>query len=149
MHTPSHSPGSSSAVVESFLREAKRLQRAACSGDLADCLPVLRRLIAQQVFTGVTLPQLRRRQDFVQRKHTLQLLALEAGYISWAECRRALEALSTERAEQYNIALRYAGYPNHWFSSLQEARAFAFQHGGYPLAYGRQGVVIPAGHHSH
>ena len=144
MHTPSHSSGSSPAVVESFLREAKRLQRAACSGDLADCLPVLRRLLAQRVFTGVTLPQLRRRQDLVQRKHTLQLLALEAGYRSWAECRRALEALPPEQAEQYHLALRYAGYPNHWFSSLQEAKAFASRHGGYPLAYGRQGVVVPA-----
>ncbi|MFC3154206.1 hypothetical protein [Gilvimarinus japonicus] len=147
MHTPSHSSGSSSAVVESFLREAKRPQRAACSGDLADCLPVLRRLLAQRVFTGVTLPQLRRRQGLVQRKHTLQLLALEAGYSCWAECRRALETLPAERAEQYHLASRYAGYPNHWFSSLQEAKAFASQHGGYPLAYGRQGVVVPASYY--
>jgi hypothetical protein len=107
----------------------------------------LRRLIAQRVFTDVTLPQLRRWQTLVQRKHLLQLLALEAGYRSWAECRRALEALPPERAEQYHLALRYAGYPNHWFSSLQEARAFASQHGGYPLAYGRQGVVVPASYY--
>ncbi len=144
MQTIDKSPGSTPTIVESFLREAKRLQRAAQSDSLAHSLPVLRRLIARCVFRDLSLPALRRRQNLVQRKHTLQLLALEAGYSSWAECRQTLGRVSPETAEHYRMAMRQPGYPNHWFSTVHQAQAFASQYGGLPLAYGRQGVVIPA-----
>lgn len=139
----SNNPKPDSTVVESFLREAKRLHRAAQSDSYARSLPILRRLIEQQVFQRMALPELRRSKSLVQRKHILNLLAIEAGFSHWAEFRQALTVLAPEVERHYLLALRHSGYPNHWFSTLAQAEEFAHSHGGYALAYGKQGVVIP------
>ena len=132
-------------ILNSLLRVAKSLHRAARSESRLRSLPILRRLISSETFRQISLPELHRQRAIIQRKHILQMLALEAGYFSWSEYKRNI---STQSAEQqhvhYSIALRYAGYPNIWFTSILEAEEYSAEHGGQPIAVGKQAVVIPS-----
>lgn len=128
--------------INLLLREAKKLHRAATSESLSQALPVLRRLIASNTLKGISLPDLRRRQNIVQRKHILHMLAIEAGYSSWEEYRRIIANVSADEIEHFDIVHRKAGYPNIWFSSFAEAREFAALYGGHPLRVGQQAVVF-------
>lgn len=127
-----------------LLRHAKRLHQAAISESLATALPVLRRILATGTLAGLSLPQLHRRRDMVQRKHILRMLAIEAGFPSWEAYRPALASMTTTQLPHFDIARAHAGYPNFWFSTFAEAEAHVASHGGRALAVGQQAVVLPA-----
>ena len=138
-HAPraAHAPG-----VAPLLRVAKRLHRAAVSSSLAESLPVLRRLLAAQVIRGLTLPQLSQRRSLVQRKHLLQTLAIEAGFLNWDAYRGALAETPHDPPLPFDVHTGAAGYPNLWFSSLADAEAHAARHGGRAVRHGQQAVVF-------
>lgn len=133
----------SGTAVDRVLREARKLHRAAASESLACALPVLRRLIASDTLQGISLPQLRKQRKLVRRKHILRMLAIEAGHASWEAYRHVLAAMQPHEIEDFDMLRRELGYPNLWFASLPEARAFAAEHGGRVLPFRRQAVVIP------
>jgi len=137
-----HSRKTTGKAVNLVLREAKKLQRAATSESLAQALPVLRRLLSSNTLTGITLPELHRRRDIIQRKHLLRMLAIEAGYPGWEWYRPALARMSVDEVEHFDIIRSRASSLNHWFSSMDDARKYAATHGGRPLRVGRQAVVI-------
>ena len=143
---PQYSPHAPSATHETdvgpLLRVAKRLHRAAVSSSLAESLPVLRRLLAAQVIRGLTLPQLSQRRSLVQRKHLLQTLAIEAGFLNWDAYRGALAETPHDPPLPFDVHTGAAGYPNLWFSSLAEAEAHAARHGGHAVRHGQQAVVF-------
>lgn len=141
-HKPTSRSKQTSEAINLVLREAKRLHRSATSESLASSLPVLRRLIASRSLEQLSLPELRRRRTIIQRKHILRMLAIEAGYSSWEAYRPAIANASLDEVEHFDVVRRRAGYPNVWFSSLAEAKAFADEHGGRPLCVGRQAVVL-------
>lgn len=128
--------------VELLLREAKKLHRAAISTSLATSLPVLRRLLSTQAIHGISLPELSRCRDIVQRKHVLRALAVEAGYSSWDEYRAALTEMEPKALQQFDVLRRMLGYPNLWFSSMAEAEGHAATHGGQAIRVGRQALVF-------
>ncbi len=130
-------------AVDWLLREAKKLHRAASSESRMRALPVLRRLISSQTLVNISLVELSRQQSMIQRKHLLQMLAREAGYPDWASYRKALADLPAEQLDNYALAMRQAGYPNLWFSNLEQAQAYAAEHGGKALPFASQAVVIP------
>lgn len=130
--------------IPSVLREAKALQRCVQSDSLADALPVLRRLLAQQVLQGLSLPELYRSRQLVQRKHILRLLALEAGYHSWEQYRPVLATLPLDELSHFDVIRRQVGYPNLWFASWTEAQQYVATQGGRCLRVGQQAVVIVA-----
>ncbi len=132
----------STGAINLVLREAKRLQRAATSESLSQALPVLRRLLSSNTLTGITLPELHRRRDIIQRKHLLRMLAIEAGYPSWEWYRPELARMSADEVEHFDIVRSQASSLNHWFSSMTEAREYAATHGGCPLRVGQQAVVF-------
>jgi hypothetical protein len=105
---------------------------------------VLRRLIASETFRQISLPELYRRRETIQRKHILQMLALEAGSLNWSEYKKKIQAQPEEQPLDYSLALKHAGYPNIWFTSLPEAETYAAAQGGQPIPVGKQAVVIPA-----
>lgn len=150
MHTSAHpslksvpSPKAADHSSLDLIRQlAKKLQRAALADELSISLPVLRRLLAAKVLVGISLPQLQRRRNLVQRKHLLQLLALEAGFASWETYRAALVHMAPEQLPHFDLFKRQQGYPNHWFASLEEAQDYAWEHGGRAVAVGGQAVVI-------
>jgi len=131
-------------IVNSLLRVAKSLHRAARSESRLKSLPILRRLISSETFRQISLPELHRRRETIQRKHILQMLALEAGYASWAAYKKRINDKPAEQQLHYSLALRYAGYPNIWFRSFAEAEQYATEHGGQSIAVGQQAVVIPS-----
>lgn len=131
-------------ILNSLLRVAKSLHRAARSESRLQSLPILRRLISSETFRQISLPELHRRREIIQRKHILQMLALEAGYASWAAYKKGINDKPAEQQLHYSLALRYAGYPNIWFRSFAEAEQYATEHGGQPIAVGQQAVVIPS-----
>jgi hypothetical protein len=136
---------SNNDTLKRLLREANKLHKTVKTGSLSQSLPILRRLITSKTLTQLSLPELRNKPDIVQRKHLLQMLAHEAGYSSWASYKHALETADSEHDEHYSLALQHAGYPNLWFSSLNEAEEYVKHHGGKPVAVGRQAVVIVSG----
>lgn len=152
MHTSpvfseSSSPSPVSEPLAAVLRAAKKLHRQATGDSLAQSLPVLRRLLARAVLHDSRLTALHAQRSKVQRKHLLRLLALETGFDSWESYKRALVGAAGGPAPlPLDVLTVSAGYPNHWFSSLQEAQAHAAQHGGQAIAVGTQAVVLRALH---
>ncbi len=141
-HVPSE-PATAGEAVTAVLREAKRLHRAAASESLALSLPVLRRLLAQQVLQGVSLPELRRHRHIVQRKHLLRLLALDAGFANWETYRAALPGVPVADLPHFDLVRAQAGYPNLWFSTPEEAERHVALRGGRMMRVGLQAVVLP------
>jgi hypothetical protein len=133
---------SNNDTLKHLLREARKLHKTVKTGSLSQSLPILRRLITSKTLTQLSLPELRNKPDIVQRKHLLQMLAHEAGYSSWASYKQAIEATNTKHDDHYSLVLQQAGYPNLWFSSLNEAEEYVKYHGGKPVAVGTQAVVI-------
>ncbi|PCK01697.1 MAG: hypothetical protein COA42_22925 [Alteromonadaceae bacterium] len=140
--TPSALLADKSESIKALLREAKKLHKASKSESLSKALPVLRRLISSKALTNISLLELRKNQNIVQRKHILLMLALESGHKSWAEYRQESERLPTKSNEHYTLTLRDAGYPNLWFSSFEEAKHYTASHGGHPILVGEQAVVV-------
>jgi hypothetical protein len=152
MHIHKHPKNRSSSVnhgseetsaADIVLREARNLHRAVNADSLARSLPVLRRLLASGVLQGIALPELHRSRDtVVQRKHILRMLAIEAGFASWEAYRPALSRMKASELPHFDIARHDAGQLNHWFSTLDEAKAYAASHGGRAMAVGQQAVVL-------
>ncbi|MDR0217191.1 MAG: hypothetical protein LBJ15_24735 [Comamonas sp.] len=129
--------------VAAVLRVAKLLHRQAVADSRMQSLPVLRRLISNRVLLGLNLPQLFVQKAMVQRKHVLQMLALEAGMSDWASYRDALAGENPDVHLPLEAMALRAGYPNHWFSTLEQAREHAAQRGGQVVQVGTQAVVLP------
>ncbi|HPK33801.1 hypothetical protein [Ottowia sp.] len=133
-------PDSSSTPFDAaplVLREARRLHRAARSDQLSTALPVLRRLIAEGVLAGTSLPQLHRARHTVQRKHLLRLLAAEAGHTSWEAWRPALRHALPQ--DLLHLRLHGSGTFNTWFATEDEARR---------AMHGREGRLVRVGWHA-
>ena len=120
---------------------AKQLHRAATSDSLRASLPVLRRILATQTLRDLSLPQLYKQRDRVQRKHLLRTLAIEAGYASWEHYSQALPGMAIDQLPHLDL-LHAAGYPNLWFSTRAQAQTYATAHGGAVLSVGAQAVVL-------
>lgn len=135
-------PSSHSDAARLVLDVARRLHRAAMSESLAVSLPVLRRILASATLRNISLAELRRRNQMVQRKHILRTLAIEVGFSSWEEYRRALDTMTADQLQHFDLVYRGAGYPNLWFPSLAQAREHAAVNGGIALRLGEHGVVL-------
>lgn len=124
------------------LAMARRLHKAARSESLAASLPVLRRVLASGALRDMSLPALRRNPGMLQRKHVLRTLAAEAGYSSWEAYRQALGGMTSAELAHFDLIRPAVGYPNLWFSTLDEAAAYALEHGGMAVRVGGQAVVV-------
>lgn len=144
MHTEiqTHHQSISESSTELVLRMARNLHRATESESLAVSLPVLRRLLATATLTAISLPELQRNRDIIQRKHILRMLAIEAGFASWEDYRHALDTMSVDQIPHFDYLRRQAGYPNLWFSTYEEAQRYAAAHNGHALKVGEQAVVL-------
>lgn len=128
-------------TLEQYKTEAKKLHRAATSRQKSRALPILRRLLKSQVFVQISLVDLFRAPELIKRKHLFQLLAKEAGYQHWAELKQALSAgLENQAPVDIKVSL-YKGYPNLWFSNLQEAIKYTEVNGGEAMQVGQQAMV--------
>ncbi len=130
-------------LVEFWLFEAKLLHKHVKSERKSYSLPVLRRLLNQKVLVGLSLPELQKDVSIIQRKHLLQLVSIENGFVSWVEFKQTLESAS-DSSEQYlpeRIKLKNIGYPALWFSTLNEAVSYANIHGGEAIPVGSQAVI--------
>ncbi len=136
---PSQKPESAAELV---LRIARNLHRAVNAEALAISLPVLRRLLATKTLTEISLPELQRRRDIVQRKHVLRMLAVEAGFNCWEDYRHALDEMNADQVSHFEQFSRSAGYPNLWFSTYEEAQDYAWKNNGRALKIGSQAVVL-------
>lgn len=137
------SRATTSLSTQLVLREAKRLHRAATADSRWISLPVLRRLLAAGAVPAVTLPNLYRARDTVQRKHVLRALAVEAGYGNWEEYSGALPLLDAQQISRAIFLQRDTPGLKLWFTSEAGAAQFAATHGGHPVRVGRQAVVVP------
>ncbi|WP_028453859.1 hypothetical protein [Chitinilyticum litopenaei] len=130
-------------AVQFFLRQARRLQRAARSASPSTALPVLRRLIKAGAIGETALTVLFRNREQLQRKHFLRMLALEKGFASWEAFRPALAQMNaTELAAQQFLASG-AAQLKLWFPTTAAAQQYACEHGGLVISAGTQAVVIP------
>ncbi|MCK6264209.1 hypothetical protein KP803_13090 [Vibrio sp. ZSDE26] len=130
-------------LVELWLYEAKLLHKSTKSDQLSSSLPVLRRLLKYSVLVGLSLPELQKDVTIIQRKHLLQLVAIENGCKSWAEFKAILESeiVSSDKYLPERIKLKGIGYPARWFSTMEEAQSYAKIHGGEAILVGMQAVI--------
>jgi hypothetical protein len=145
MHTqnPSlHSQTTAESAAELVLRIARHLQRATESDSLAISLPVLRRLLATATLTALSLPELHRNRAIIQRKHVLRMLAVEAGFSCWEDYRHALDDMTPAQLPHFDHLRRDLGYPNLWFSRLEEAQDYAWENNVRAIRVGGQAVVL-------
>ncbi|MCP4320441.1 MAG: hypothetical protein GY787_00995 [Alteromonadales bacterium] len=134
-------------VINIWLLEAKKLHKATKSESLSNALPVLRRLLNSKVLVDISLPELKGKTEMIQRKHLLQLLAIENSYSCWADFKRVIEVKVKAKGDElllpYSIELVNAGYPTLWFSTIEEAQSYAKDHSGKVLPVGEQAVWLP------
>jgi len=129
-------------ATRAVLGIAKKLHRAATAESLAVSLPVLRRILATATLRDISLTELRRRKQIIQRKHILMMLAIEAGFPNWEKYRKTLDTMTPAEIRHFDLVQREAGYPNLWFSTAEEAQQHAAEKGGVALQVGQQGVVV-------
>lgn len=139
IHTQAQPPESAAELV---LRIARNLHRGARSESLAISLPLLRRLLATATLFDISLPELHRRRDMIQRKHVLRMLAVEAGFNSWEDYRHQLDGMDAGQVSHFDQLSRSAGYPNLWFSTYEEAQDYAWENKGKALRIGAQAMVL-------
>lgn len=72
----------------------------------------------------------------IQRKHALNVIAIENGFKSWTELKSQLNFIRN-------------GFLNHWFAHYQEAKAYQHAHGGYLLPYKHQFFISQADYIEH
>lgn len=129
-------------AVDAVLHQGRLLHRAAKQGSVASAMPVLRRLYQSGVCYNLSLVELFKARQHIQRKHVLRMLAIEAGYPSWEQYRPVLANMATPLAS----GLYEQGYSvtrlSHWFSSFELAQDYAKANGGKVVKYGQQAVVI-------
>ena len=141
---PASSPGLPTPDVQTYLHRARLMQAAARSERHSESLPILRRLIATGAFgQDIGLKALFERRTEVRRRHCLLVLAREAGKSDWISLRHALETAPESIPADIRALPVAFTYPNHWFSSLEQARQFQRERGGRVLRHGSQAVVIP------
>jgi hypothetical protein len=141
LQTLPQSPNPDSAA-EIVLHIARNLHRAVNANALAISLPVLRRLLATKTLTEISLPELHRCRDIVQRKHVLRMLAVETGFNCWEDYRHALDDMNADQVSHFDQLVRFAGYPNLWFSTYEEAQDYAWENNGRAMRIGSQAVVL-------
>lgn len=134
----------SEQTLLTLTREARKLHKQATSDSKMRALPVLRRLLNANIFDGVSLVELYQQQALIQRKHLLNLLAKEMGYGHWSLVRNALSHPEVNLQSHPSIELQNIGYPNLWFSNINEAREYAAQNGGKAVEVANQAVVVEA-----
>lgn len=139
---PQNSPCNPESAADLVLRIARNLHRAAYSESKIVALPVLRRLLATATLTAISLPELYRSRDIIQRKHILRMLAVEVGFQCWEDYRHALDSMSADQLSHFDHLRRTAGYPNLWFSNYDEAQCYAKDNNGHALRVGLQAVVL-------
>ena len=130
------------SAAELVLHIARNLHRAVSSDALAISLPVLRRILATKTLTEISLLELQRHRDIVQRKHVLRMLAIEAGFNCWEDYRHALDEMPADQVSHFEQFSRSAGYPNLWFSTYEEAQDYVRENTGRALKIGSQAVVL-------
>lgn len=79
----------------------------------------------------------------VQRKHALAVVALEAGFSSWASLKQSLEA--PELDPDFFGSSSFGGCTNHWFRNYEEAKKHLVQNGGYLFPYRNQCFITQIG----
>lgn len=132
-------------VINTWLLEAKKSHKACKSSSLSDALPILRRLLASKVLVDISLPELHKTREIIQRKHLFLMFARESGYSSWAKFKQVitLSAQSGQVLLPSRLELKNAGYPTLWFASLIEAEEYALQHAGRVIVVGEQAAWLP------
>jgi hypothetical protein len=143
MHTEIQSQSSTitQTAADVVLRIARSLHRAAYSDSLSVSLPILRRLLTTLTLTAVSLPELQRHRDVIQRKHILRMLAVEAGFTAWEDYRHALNRMSVDELTHYEYVKGSLGYPNLWFSTYEEAQTCAKEQSSRAVRAGTQALV--------
>ncbi len=71
-----------------------------------------------------------------QKKHALAVVALEAGFSSWASLKQSLDAPDLDL--DFFGSSQFGGSTNHWFRNYQEAKKHLVQNGGYLFPYRNQ-----------
>ncbi|MBU2869864.1 hypothetical protein [Colwellia sp. E2M01] len=132
----------STDAIEFLLKKAKKIHRQAQSTSAVNSLPILRRLISNNVLSNISLVALNKQKALVQRKHILQLFAFEAGFNEWGKYRQFLATENNWQSDNYLLALTHNSYPNLWFSTLAQAVEYAKENGGKALKIGTQAMVV-------
>lgn len=145
-------PGQADAVdapsaVDLALRQARILHRAAQTGPVLTALPALRRAHAAGIRPELSLSALFQVRQSLQRKHFLRTLAVEAGFADWEQWVPQLrhwpaQDLITRGLVPLSLLDAEVPYPNAWFSTTQEAHAWAQAHGGQVVQHGTQAMVL-------
>lgn len=138
------SPAHDLPFVRCARREAKRLCKSARSDALTEALPALRRLLAAKQFPRHSLSALYQQRSSVQLKHCLTAVAREGGFDDWPAVLTCRSTTLPEAALRWGLRAADLPYPNRWFSTHAEARAWQAANGGQVIPYGEQAVVLVA-----
>ncbi len=117
--------------------QASKLLKALSSTDAKIQEKAYRRLQILAEFKDKTIPNI---IDLVQHKHTLQTIALERKFKSWAELKKYAESHDPDEC----INLIVGGFLNKWFTVYDEAKKEQVHQGGYLFPYKQQFFICEA-----
>ena len=129
-----------------FLRRyARRMLRSAHSDQPSKALPIVRRVHATGVLTGLRVTELYHARKTLQLKHMFRAVAAELGYASWDACKRDIDRRPSDVLDRFRLDLGAFGDQEHiWFADQPTAAAWQREHGGRLVQYGKQAVVMTA-----
>jgi hypothetical protein len=134
--------------LEELKIKAKVLLKALESSDASTVMAATERLKRLASFRGIPMDRVAAERGRVQLKHALTVVALEAGYPSWTDAKKALEN-GIARAKDAGDKLypkTSGGSLSRWFVSYEEARASLDAEGGFLLPYRNQFFICDTGH---
>lgn len=130
-------------ALDAMLQLARKLHRAAQKGPISAAMPAIRRAHAAGMFGVEPLQAVYQRRQSLQRKHFLRTLAVEAGFTDWETYLPTLRGQTLDTVAHLAMPYGTTGSLNHWFSSYEQAHAFASRRGRAALSIGKH-VMVPS-----
>lgn len=138
---PPQEPTQLNTAVDAMLQLARKLHRAAQKGPISAAMPAIRRAHVAGVFGDEPLKAVYQRRQSLQRKHFLRTLAVEAGFADWETYLPVLRKQTVDAVAHLVLPYGTTGSLNHWFSTYEQAQAFANEHGQAVLTMGKHAMV--------
>jgi hypothetical protein len=134
--------------LEELKIKAKVLLKAFDSSDASTAMAAAERLKRLDSFRGISMDSLAAERGRVQLKHALTVVALESGYPSWTDAKKALESGAPREKDAGDklYPKRACGGLSRWFVAYEEARASLDAEGGFLLPYRNQFFICDTGH---
>ncbi len=145
--------------IQDFKVKASILLKQFRKGELSVARAAAQKFLQLAEFADLSANELLQKQNRVQHKHALAVIALESKAQTWTELKQQTERKSRlnelrskfakSEADQYTVFQpnrnrKFMGFINDWYADYDSARAHLDKAGGFLLPYKTQYFIVQA-----